>query len=230
MVHRVAAAGLQLRPPADGAGALADVGEPPGLAGGGRAGDGQAADAGDHDARRGAAAPLRGARRLDRAVPDGLRDGACVHRRWRVPPGVGADRRGPVGAGPVRVVLGRRRARRATQGGGEGMTPGIQRRTLDVSDLPDYGWDEQSPLWWGNLLLTLVESAYASVVWTTLGLAVTYQLAAAGEFFIMGLWLLFHDLDDKHALDVTLAGGFWYWVAGTGLVLYVIIFWGARFL
>lgn len=208
----------------------------------------------------------------------------------------------------------------------------MKRRTLDVSHLPSYGWDEQSPLWWGNLLLTLIESttllimfasyfylrmnyeqwpppkvdvippigkpvpdlgaatadvalmlvscvpmywtdiaarrkdkpkvlmglglmfvvsiaalvlrayefpatkfwwndnAYASVVWTTLGLAVTYQLAAAGEFFIMGLWILGHDLDDKHAHDVTLAGGFWYWVAGTGLVLYVIIFWGARFL
>jgi heme/copper-type cytochrome/quinol oxidase subunit 3 len=77
--------------------------------------------------------------------------------------------------------------------------------------------------WWND-------NAYASVVWTTLGLAVTYQLAAAGEFFIMGLWLLFHDLDEKHAMDVTLAGGFWYWVAGTGLILYVIIFWGARFL
>ena len=77
--------------------------------------------------------------------------------------------------------------------------------------------------WWND-------NAYASVVWTTLGLAVTYQLAAAGEFFIMGLWLLFHDLEEKNALDVTLAGGFWYWVAGTGLILYGIIFWGARFL
>jgi heme/copper-type cytochrome/quinol oxidase subunit 3 len=208
----------------------------------------------------------------------------------------------------------------------------MKHRTLDVPHLPSYGWDEQSPLWWGNLLLTLIETttllimfamyfyirqnyqewpppkvdvippihrpvpglgastadvvlmlfacipmywtdmaarrkdkprvliglgvmflvslaaltlrayefpatrfwwndnAYASVVWTTLGLAVTYQLAAAGEFFIMGLWILGHELDEKHALDVTLAGGFWYWVAGTGLILYVVIFWGARFL
>ena len=77
--------------------------------------------------------------------------------------------------------------------------------------------------WWND-------NAYASTVWTTLGLAVTYQLAAAGEFFIMLLWILLHPLDEKHALDVTLAGGFWYWVAGTGVVLYVVLFWGPRFL
>jgi len=77
--------------------------------------------------------------------------------------------------------------------------------------------------WWND-------NAYASTVWTTLGLAVTYQLAAAGEFFIMLLWILRHGLDEKHALDVTLAGGFWYWVAGTGAILYVVLFWGPRFL
>ena len=205
-------------------------------------------------------------------------------------------------------------------------------RTLDVSHLPANGWDENSPLWWGNLLLTFIETttlaimlatyfylrmneqqwpppktdvyppilhpnpdlgfatadallmalacipmywtdmaarrkekgkvmaglalmtgvtllalyfrwkefpaskfwwndnAYASTVWTTLGLAVTYQLAALGEFVIMLAWILLHPLDDKHAMDVTLAGGFWYWVAGTGLVLYVVLFWGPRIL
>ena len=77
--------------------------------------------------------------------------------------------------------------------------------------------------WWND-------NAYASTVWTTLGLAVTYQLAAAGEFFIMGVWVITHDLDEKHALDVTLAGGFWYWVAGTGVILYAVLFWGPRFL
>ena len=77
--------------------------------------------------------------------------------------------------------------------------------------------------WWND-------NAYASVVWTTLGLALTYQLAAALEFLIMGVWIVVHGLDDKHALDVTLAGGFWYWVAGTGAILYVVLFWGPRFL
>ena len=39
-----------------------------------------------------------------------------------------------------------------------GTTNGIRPRTLDVSHLPNYAWDERSPLWWGNLLLTLIES------------------------------------------------------------------------
>jgi heme/copper-type cytochrome/quinol oxidase subunit 3 len=77
--------------------------------------------------------------------------------------------------------------------------------------------------WWND-------NAYASVVWTTLGIAMTYQLAAAGEFLIMGLWTARHGLDSKHALDVTLAGGFWYWVAGTGVILYAVLFWGPRVL
>ena len=77
--------------------------------------------------------------------------------------------------------------------------------------------------WWND-------NAYASVVWSTLGLALTYQLAAALEFLVMGAWILRHGLEDKQALDVTLAGGFWYWVAGTGVVLYVVLFWGPRIL
>ena len=77
--------------------------------------------------------------------------------------------------------------------------------------------------WWND-------NAYASVFWTTLAIALTYQIAAAGEFLVMGAWIARHGLDDKHALDVTLAGGFWYWVAGTGVILYGVLFWGPRLL
>ena len=74
------------------------------------------------------------------------------------------------------------------------------------------------------------DNAYASIVWTTLGLHLTYILAGALEFFIMGVWLLTHDIDDKHALDVTLAGGYWYWVAGIWLPVYVTIYFAPSFL
>jgi heme/copper-type cytochrome/quinol oxidase subunit 3 len=206
------------------------------------------------------------------------------------------------------------------------------RATIDVSHLPDSAWDERSPLWWGNLLLALIESstvllmlatyfylrmnerlwpppkvdvfppildpnpdlgvatanvlmligscalmywtdmaarrkdkpkvvlglvimlvvsivamvlrwyefkatkfwwndnAYASALWWTLGLHFTYLLAGAGEFFIMGVWIATHKLDEKHALDVTLAGGYWYWVAGTATLIYAVIFIGPRIL
>lgn len=70
------------------------------------------------------------------------------------------------------------------------------------------------------------DNAYSSTMWWILSLHVTYVLAAAGEFFIMGSWLLTHDFDHKHALDVTLAGLFWYWVAGVWTVIYFVTYLG----
>jgi cytochrome c oxidase subunit III len=57
-----------------------------------------------------------------------------------------------------------------------------------------------------------------------------YIVGGALEFFIMLVWLLIHDIDDKHALDVTLAGGYWYWVAGMWLPIYATIYFAPRFL
>lgn len=74
------------------------------------------------------------------------------------------------------------------------------------------------------------ENAYASVVWVILGTHLTYLLAVACEFFIMALWVSLHALDEKHALDVTLIATYWYWVAATWLVIYVVVYWGARWL
>ena len=39
-----------------------------------------------------------------------------------------------------------------------------------------------------------------------------------------------HGIDEKHGLDVTLAGGYWYWVAATGVILYVVVFWSPRWI
>jgi heme/copper-type cytochrome/quinol oxidase subunit 3 len=72
------------------------------------------------------------------------------------------------------------------------------------------------------------DNAYASVVWTLLILHLTYLLAGVLEFFIMGLWVILHPLDEKHALDVTLAGGYWYWTAGIWLPVYFTIYWVPR--
>ena len=74
------------------------------------------------------------------------------------------------------------------------------------------------------------DNAYASIIWTTLGLHFTYLLMAFGEFFIMGLWLVLHKLDKHHAHDVTLAGGSWYWIAGMYLVIYLVVYVSPRLL
>jgi cytochrome c oxidase subunit III len=73
------------------------------------------------------------------------------------------------------------------------------------------------------------DNAYASIVWTMLGLHLIYIITGAMEFLIMIAWLMTHDIDDKHALDVTLAGGYWYWVAGIWVLIYVTIYFAPRF-
>lgn len=74
------------------------------------------------------------------------------------------------------------------------------------------------------------ENAYGSILWWILGMHLLYLLSAAGEFFIMLMWILKHSLDRKHGLDVTLAGGFWYWAAITWALCYATIYIGARVL
>jgi len=75
--------------------------------------------------------------------------------------------------------------------------------------------------WWND-------NAYASIVWVTLCLHLTYILAGSLEFLVMGAWIWTHEIDDKHALDVTLAGGYWYWVTGIGVIVYAVVFLSPR--
>jgi heme/copper-type cytochrome/quinol oxidase subunit 3 len=75
--------------------------------------------------------------------------------------------------------------------------------------------------WWND-------NAYASVVWMILGTHATYLLAASLEFIVMGAWIVTHDLDDAHALDVTLAGGYWYWLSGIFVIVYAVVYFGPR--
>ncbi len=71
-------------------------------------------------------------------------------------------------------------------------------------------------------------NAYGSAVWWLLGLHLTYLFTCAGEFIIMWIWIIVHSLDEKHALDVTLAGGAWYWTAATWVIVYTVLYWSPR--
>jgi cytochrome c oxidase subunit III len=74
------------------------------------------------------------------------------------------------------------------------------------------------------------DNAYASIVWAILGMHLIYTLYGLGELAVMDAWNWTHKLDEKHVLDVTLAGGFWYWVAGTAVIVYGVIYWSPRLL
>jgi cytochrome c oxidase subunit III len=72
------------------------------------------------------------------------------------------------------------------------------------------------------------DNAYASAVWCILGMHLFYLLTILVEFILAASWCATHELQDKHALDVTLIGGFWYWVAGIWAISYVIVWWYPR--
>ena len=74
------------------------------------------------------------------------------------------------------------------------------------------------------------DNAYASVVWTLLGMHLLHLIVAAGETAILSAWLFTHKLEEKYAMDVTVGAVYWYWVVGVWLPIYLIIYWAPRFL
>lgn len=72
------------------------------------------------------------------------------------------------------------------------------------------------------------DNAYAAVVWTLLGLHLLHILIALSESIYMSLWIFLKHMDKKHARDVRVTAVYWYWVVGTWLPLYFILFIGPR--
>jgi cytochrome c oxidase subunit I+III len=83
---------------------------------------------------------------------------------------------------------------------------------LTWKEFPSVHWS------WGD-------NAYASICWTTMGLHFIYILAGLGEYALIFTWIATHTMDEKHDLDVTLIGGYWYWVAGIWIPIYLTIWW-----
>jgi heme/copper-type cytochrome/quinol oxidase subunit 3 len=73
------------------------------------------------------------------------------------------------------------------------------------------------------------DNAYASIVWTTVGLHLLHLIVGVLETGLMLAWALRHGLDQKHARDVRVTAVYWYWVVGTWVVLYAIMITGPRF-
>jgi cytochrome c oxidase subunit 3 len=80
----------------------------------------------------------------------------------------------------------------------------------------------------GDLRVKWNENAYGSTVWMGLLLHLTYLIGGGLEAFIMLLWMLTHEIDERRALDVTLVAIYWYWVAAVEVILYVMIYWVPR--
>ena len=74
------------------------------------------------------------------------------------------------------------------------------------------------------------DNAYGSVTWTILGMHMIHLFVMAAEDLYIMLWTFIKGIDDKHRLDITVAAVYWYWIVGTWVLLYLLVFWGPRIL
>lgn len=81
-----------------------------------------------------------------------------------------------------------------------------------------------------DLLFRWDDNAYAAAVWTILGLHLLHLITGTLENAVMTAWVLAHPLDDKHARDIRVTAGYWYWIAGIWVLLYAVVYWSPRVL
>jgi heme/copper-type cytochrome/quinol oxidase subunit 3 len=74
------------------------------------------------------------------------------------------------------------------------------------------------------------DNAYASIVWTILGLHLTHLLVSTTENGLMATWVFTKGMDDKHARDIRVTATYWYWIAAIWLPLFAVIYLAPRFI
>jgi cytochrome c oxidase subunit I+III len=72
------------------------------------------------------------------------------------------------------------------------------------------------------------ENAYASLVWTILGMHLLHLLIGTFEFLYLASFAFTCPLDKSHALDVTVTTFYWYWVVGTWALLFILLYFVPR--
>jgi cytochrome c oxidase subunit 3 len=72
------------------------------------------------------------------------------------------------------------------------------------------------------------DNAYASTVWTILGMHLLHLMIGTAEFLFLATFAFRCPLDDSHTLDVSVTVVYWYWVVGIWSLLYGIVYFGPR--
>ena len=67
-------------------------------------------------------------------------------------------------------------------------------------------------------------NAYASTIWTILGLHLLHLIVLTIEDGLMTAYVFVHGLDDKHARDIRVTAVYWYWVVATWVILYAVVY------
>jgi len=74
------------------------------------------------------------------------------------------------------------------------------------------------------------DNAYASIVWLLLGMHLAHLITGTCENALMTVWVVAKGLDDQHARDIRVTATYWYWVVGIWVLLYLLVYWGPRWL
>ena len=73
------------------------------------------------------------------------------------------------------------------------------------------------------------DNAYGSITWMILGMHMLHLFVMLCEDSYLAAWTFTNDLDDKHALDLTVMAVYWYWIVGIWLLLFPIVYLFPRF-
>ena len=72
--------------------------------------------------------------------------------------------------------------------------------------------------------------AYGSVVWTALGLHMFHLVTSTAENILLAVYAFLRNIDEKHQLDLAVNSVYWYFVVGSWVPLYIIIYFVPRWL
>jgi heme/copper-type cytochrome/quinol oxidase subunit 3 len=67
-------------------------------------------------------------------------------------------------------------------------------------------------------------NAYGSIVWLILSLHTVHLLAGTVETVWLTAWAFTHKLDKKHRLDLEVLAAYWYFVVGSWVVLFTVLY------
>jgi heme/copper-type cytochrome/quinol oxidase subunit 3 len=81
-----------------------------------------------------------------------------------------------------------------------------------------------------SLVWSWDSNAYGSISWAILALHLVHLIVGTLEDVFLTTWVFARPLDENHALDITVTAVYWYWVVGTWLLLYPIVYLAPRFM
>jgi cytochrome c oxidase subunit 3 len=72
--------------------------------------------------------------------------------------------------------------------------------------------------------------AYGSVTWLLIFLHATHLFTDLGDTAVLAVWLFTHEIGDEQYSDVADNAGYWAFVVITWLPIYLLVYWGPRWL